>query len=290
MITAGMRRKARHRAEPEEFSCSTYARQLASDMRGFRFIIALSLLVLGGSLQVRAQASAPVEQGPDPRNSICAIIESAARANALPVDFFARVIWQESRLRPDVIGPVTRSGERAQGIAQFMPGTASERRLYEPFNPIEALPKSGKFLAELRDQFGNLGLAAAAYNAGPQRVREFIAGARDLPAESRNYVLAITGRSVDDWAKPGKELTNEGEKDGSHGDRAPANCRGLVAFLERSSKPLVAQMSNVPSWCRYLHHPNLSVCGSIHEFGSAMKFSSLAKPRGHVTHLRTSSR
>jgi soluble lytic murein transglycosylase-like protein len=43
----------------------------------------------------------------------------------LPVEFFARLIWQESRLRPDAIGPVTRSGKRAQGIAQFMPATAA---------------------------------------------------------------------------------------------------------------------------------------------------------------------
>ncbi len=49
-----------------------------------------------------------------------------ARTVTLPVDFFARVIWQEIRFRPDVIGPVTRSGEQAQDIAQFMPGTAME--------------------------------------------------------------------------------------------------------------------------------------------------------------------
>jgi soluble lytic murein transglycosylase-like protein len=60
--------------------------------------------------------------------------------------------------------PVTRSGQRAQGIAQFMPGTAAERGLGEPFNAVEVLSKSAEFLVELRDQFGNLGLAAAAYN------------------------------------------------------------------------------------------------------------------------------
>jgi soluble lytic murein transglycosylase-like protein len=91
------------------------------------------------------------------------------------------VIWQESRLRPDEVGPVTRNGQRAQGIAQFMPGTAAQRGLGEPFNPVEAPPKSGEFLAEVRDQVGNLGLAAAAYNAGPQRVRDFVAEANTRP-------------------------------------------------------------------------------------------------------------
>src|SRR5258708_4552331 len=67
----------------------------------------------------------------DAREAMCLMIESAARASNLPLEFFARVIWQESRFQSDAVGPVTRSGQRAQGIAQFMPGTASERRLLD---------------------------------------------------------------------------------------------------------------------------------------------------------------
>src|SRR4051812_25190631 len=44
------------------------------------------------------------------QQSICMLLESAAWANGLPVEFFARVIWQESRFRIDAVGPVTRSG------------------------------------------------------------------------------------------------------------------------------------------------------------------------------------
>ena len=131
------------------------------------------------------------------------MIKSAARAEGLPLEFFARVIWQESRFQADAIGPVTRSGQRAQGIAQFMPGTASERGLLDPFNPVQALPKSAEFLAELRTEFGNLGLAAAAYNAGPRRVREWLAGTGPMPMETRNYVSAITGTTVEDGRRPG---------------------------------------------------------------------------------------
>src|SRR5258708_6433325 len=136
--------------------------------------------------------------------SICLMVEAAARANDLPLEFFARVIWQESRFQVDIVGPVTRNGQRAQGIAQFMPGTASERRLLDPFDPVQALPKSAEFLNELRNQFGNLGLAAAAYNAGPRRVQEWLASTGYMPPETRNYVVAITGTSVDDWATAGK--------------------------------------------------------------------------------------
>ena len=140
----------------------------------------------------------------DTREAMCLMIESAAKAEDLPLEFFARVIWQESRFQSDAVGPPTRNGQRAQGIAQFMPGTASERRLLDPFDPVQALPKSAEFLAELRDQFGNLGLAAAAYNAGPRRVQEWLAGSGYMPQETRNYVLAITGSSVDDWAAAGR--------------------------------------------------------------------------------------
>ena len=169
------------------------------------------------------------------REAMCLMIESAARAASLPLEFFARVIWQESRFQPDAVGPVTRSGQRAQGIAQFMPGTASERRLLDPFDPVQALPKSAEFLGELREQFGNLGLAAAAYNAGPRRVQEWLAGTGGLPQETRHYVAVITGSTVEDWAAAGKT--------GKMPDRAPtSSCRELMALLRRAPNPFVTQL------------------------------------------------
>jgi hypothetical protein len=166
------------------------------------------------------------------REAICLMVESAARAANLPLEFFARVIWQESRFRSDAVGPVTRSGQRAQGIAQFMPGTASERQLLDPFDPVQALPKSAEFLSELREQFGNLGLAAAAYNAGPRRVQEWLAGTGYMPQETRNYVYAITGSTVEDWAAAGRT--------GKMPAPVPASsCRELVALLKRAPNPFV---------------------------------------------------
>jgi hypothetical protein len=169
------------------------------------------------------------------REAMCLMIESAARANDLPLEFFARVIWQESRFQTDAVGPVTRSGQRAQGIAQFMPGTASERGLLDPFNPVLALPKSAEFLNELRNQFGNLGLAAAAYNAGPRRVQEWLAGSGYMPQETRNYVFAITGTGVDEWATAGRN--------GKMPERGPtSSCRELMALLKRAPNPFVTQL------------------------------------------------
>jgi hypothetical protein len=151
----------------------------------------------------RPEQQAPIESGAAPPTlSLCQMIEAAAVGNGLPVTFFAQVIWQESRFKSDAIGPLTRSGQRAQGIAQFMPGTAAECRLDDPFDPIQALPKSAEFLHDLWNQFGNPGLAAAAYNAGPQRVRDWLAGKRALPMETQNYVRKVTGRAVEEWTKP----------------------------------------------------------------------------------------
>jgi hypothetical protein len=164
---------------------------------------------------------------------MCLMIESAARASNLPLEFFARVIWQESRFQPDAVGPVTKSGDRAQGIAQFMPGTANERGLLDPFNPVQALPRSAEFLDELRQQFGNLGLAAAAYNAGPRRVQEWLAGTGPMPQETRSYVVAITGSTVEEWAAAGRG--------GKMPEPAPtSNCRELMALLKRAPNPFVA--------------------------------------------------
>jgi hypothetical protein len=215
------------------------------------------LMLMAPSAQVAAEEVAPMRTGggiarpsveelaiPEPRNpagdaresdtreAMCLMIESAAKANDLPLEFFARVIWQESRFQSDAIGPMTRRGERAQGIAQFMPGTASERRLLDPFDPVQALPKSAEFLNELRTQFGNLGLAAAAYNAGPHRVQEWLAGSGSMPQETRNYVVAITGTTVDTWAAAGKMP-----------DRAPSTgCRDLMALLKRAPNPFVTEL------------------------------------------------
>jgi hypothetical protein len=99
--------------------------------------------------------------------SICLTLESAARANGLPLEFFARVIWQESRFQPSTVGLMTRSGHRAQGIAQIMPDTAARRGLLDPFNPEIALPKAAEFLAELRSELGRPCCRRLQCRAGP---------------------------------------------------------------------------------------------------------------------------
>jgi hypothetical protein len=145
----------------------------------------------------------PIAQPPT-ADDICRAIEQDAAENQIPVEFFARVIWQESRFNAQAV-----SGKGAEGIAQFMPATADYRGLVDPFDPIEALKNSASYLHELREKFGNLGLAAAGYNAGPGRVSAWLAGRRALPEETRNYVAIITGWTADEWASPSPPQTAE---------------------------------------------------------------------------------
>jgi hypothetical protein len=90
-----------------------------------------------------------------------------------------------------------------------MPSTADYRGLADPFDPIAALQQSARYLHDLNVQFGNLGLAAAGYNAGPARVAAWLAGRRGLPAETRNYVAIISGWTADEWASPSPPQTPE---------------------------------------------------------------------------------
>jgi len=133
---------------------------------------------------------------PDSIDNLCEALRTSALQNDLPVTFFANLIWQESRFQHDAVSPVG-----ALGIAQFMPEVAIEVGLGDPFDPHQAIAASAKFLHSLREQFGNLGFAAAAYNAGAHRVTEWLEHKRTLPRETQIYVARVTGRSVEAWRK-----------------------------------------------------------------------------------------
>ncbi|WP_244935174.1 lytic transglycosylase domain-containing protein [Acuticoccus sediminis] len=126
---------------------------------------------------------------------LCRDMTEAADRHGVPHEFFIRLIWKESRFNPNAVSPVG-----AQGIAQFMPGTARIRGLKNPFDREEALFASAHFLADLKARFGSWGLAAAGYNGGPNRVMPFVKGLGGLPYETVDYVYSITGRTARHWA------------------------------------------------------------------------------------------
>jgi hypothetical protein len=181
-------------------------------------------LSLGFLLPLAAAASSATAIKPDRAayaTEVCGLMQTHAEANKLPVEFFTRLIWRESFFNDQAVSPAG-----AEGIAQFMPGTAKLRGLKDSFDYREALPASANYLAALRDQFGNLGLAAAAYNAGEDAVARWLSGQRSsLPEETQDYVLAITGADVHDWKNPDTRLKIPdlgGTKD------FPATCQAIV--------------------------------------------------------------
>ena len=125
---------------------------------------------------------------------VCRTIEALARDNSLDPHFFARLIWRESLFDAGAVSPAG-----AEGIAQFMPETAKGRGLRDAFNPAEALSESARYLADLARAYGNIGLAAVAYNGGEARATRFIAREGGLPQETIAYVEAITGHSAERW-------------------------------------------------------------------------------------------
>ena len=129
-----------------------------------------------------------------PINKYCSLLDKDASDYHLPVAYFTRLIWQESHFD---VGAQSPAG--AQGIAQFMPGTAGARGLLNPFDPITALRESAAYLSELRTTFGNLGLAAMAYNAGAYRITLWLAHQGGLPYETEQYVQIVTGHTAEEW-------------------------------------------------------------------------------------------
>lgn len=217
------------------------ARRLSATLLACGLVLALS----PGRLPA---AEEPLPPSSGIQDALCGLIDRAAEEHSVPAAFLTRLIFQESSFRPHVTSPAG-----AQGVAQFMPGTARERGLLDPFDPEQAVPKAAHLLAELRDRFGNWGLAAAAYNGGPNRLAAWLAArrakqARFLPIETENYVLLITGVSVEDWAEEAENIANgDGRsplpRPATQGPQA-ACAPTLVAI--RQSRPALPSIAEAP--------------------------------------------
>jgi Transglycosylase SLT domain len=188
--------------------------------------------------ETRAETNGTAVASPSPApasETMCDTLAAVAARHDLPADFFIRLIWQESRFNPNAV-----SFKGAQGVAQFMPGTARMRGLEDPFDPGQAIPKSAELLRDLNREFGNLGLAAAAYNAGSGRVRDWLDGRKPLPGETVTYVRLVTGRSAEEWA--GRQKAGEA----SGAVHVPCTQAGLTIPDQADAVPLPRKP--VPTW------------------------------------------
>jgi soluble lytic murein transglycosylase-like protein len=88
--------------------------------------------------------------------------------------------------------PFARSPAGAEGIAQFMPGTANAYRLDNPFDAVAAIDAQAHLMSDLLRQFGGkVALALAGYNAGAGAVQQY--GGIPPYAETQAYVAKILG-------------------------------------------------------------------------------------------------
>jgi hypothetical protein len=221
-----------------------------------RLPLAAGLLAALLALALPARAEEPEKS--DPRvGEICDIIAEEADAAGMSPDFFARLIWKESRFDEKALSPVG-----AQGIAQFMPYTAKERGLSDPYDKSEALRHSAMYLRDLKAELGNWGLAAAAYNGGINRVKRWKArGGGSLPYETENYVLSITAQTADWFLEDGREVAAK-PLDASLDFSAA--CRRLPIMPTRSVFAIAETAPMRPWGVQVAGHPNEAIALKIY--------------------------
>lgn len=113
------------------------------------------------------------------------IARAALRWN-VPMNVLAAQLYAESNFNP-----FARSPAGAEGIAQFMPGTAAAIGLANPFDAEQAIDAQAHLMRDLLTRFGTMAKALAAYNAGPGAVERY-GGVPPFP-ETRGYVAKILG-------------------------------------------------------------------------------------------------
>lgn len=115
-------------------------------------------------------------------------ISAKANAAGIPSGVIEAMIMQESKGNKNAVGPKTRSGERAKGLAQFMPATAEQYGV-NVFDEQSSINGMIKYMSALIKQFGgDVNKAIMAYNAGPGNVQS---GAAYGFKETKNYLKNV---------------------------------------------------------------------------------------------------
>ena len=260
---------------PQELSVRLGAR--SARIAPFALLVAL-LIASFPALGQDAGEGTPAKNETDAKQTpfvdiVCPLMQHQAFLLGLPAMPFVRLIWKESRFNPNAVSP-----KGAQGIAQFMPGTAADRGLDDPFEPKSAIVHSADLLADLRNEFGNFGLAAAAYNAGAERVHAWLDGKSSLPAETIGYVYFVTGRDAEEWKLPETTLPDSLQ---SPPDDVVDSCRKLAPLVVRAvyeTEPLTASGAWRP-W-------GIQVSTS---FSKARALSTFARLKAHYASVLSSS-
>lgn len=138
---------------------------------------------LGGAGSTEVTLSGDMEQR---RAALQPLFEAAGARYGVDPDLLAAVAWTESSFQPDVV-----SHAGAIGLMQIMPGTAGDLGV-DPRDPAQAIDGAARYLRDAFDQFGDVRLALAAYNAGPGAVASH-GGIPPYP-ETTAYVVKVLDR------------------------------------------------------------------------------------------------
>jgi soluble lytic murein transglycosylase-like protein len=116
------------------------------------------------------------------------LIRASAARHQLNPALIKAVMRQESGFKPCVI-----SDKGAMGLMQIMPETAQSLNTEDPLDPAQNIEAGARYLKDMLTRFkGDVRLALAAYNAGPEKIDGPKPSVPDIP-ETRNYVESITG-------------------------------------------------------------------------------------------------
>lgn len=142
-----------------------------------------------GSLALAPTTTNPLPVAIQGTGQIADLIRQEARAQGVPEDValsIARIESEFRQYRPD--GRVLTSSAGAQGVMQLMPGTAQWLGV-DASDTRQNIQGGVRFLAMLGRQFnGDWNAVAGAYNAGPTRMGQYLAGERGLPRETVDYI------------------------------------------------------------------------------------------------------
>lgn len=152
-------------------------------------LLAAALAGCAGTGSAVAQ-STPTE-GPIVTDPYAGHIAEAAKRFGIPAGWIAAVLAAESNGDPTAV-----SWAGAMGLIQLMPATWDEQRALhrlgdDPFQPRDNILAGAGYLRAMWDRYGTVTDMLAAYNFGPGRYDEYLAGERSLPAETRDYIAAL---------------------------------------------------------------------------------------------------
>jgi Transglycosylase SLT domain len=161
-----------------------------------RFGETIRLTVAGGTLEIPAESLLQI----DPEDIFPAVkiklldipyadlVAISSRAHGVAPELVASVMAAESNFNPNAV-----SWKSARGLMQLMPETAARFGVTNVFDPAQNIEAGTRYLKELSLLYGgDLARVLAAYNAGPDRVKQY--GAPPPYRETRNYIRRVTAK------------------------------------------------------------------------------------------------